>query len=86
MANDVTTTTTMERSVALEAVLTNASEIGMETALDRFGSALTPTEKQLVSSLSTEEIVSLNRIETKLSAVQARRPTNNNNNNNTKAQ
>jgi hypothetical protein len=80
------TVTTIERAVALEAVLANAPEVGIETALDRFGGALTPTERKLVSSLSVEEIGSLNRIETKLSAVQARRANNNNNNNNTRPQ
>ena len=79
MPNDITTVTTTER-----AVVTNVSEIGIEKALDRFGGTLTPTERELVSSLSKEEIASLSRIETKLSAVQARRPNNNNNNNNSR--
>jgi hypothetical protein len=75
-----------ERAVALEAVLSSAPELGIAGALETFGSALTPTEAQLVESLSDEEVSQLIALRTKLaplgSGVWMMRDDNNNNNNN----
>lgn len=55
-----------ERAMAIEAILNNASEIGIEEALSRFGSTLTTTEKELLKTLTTEELSSLKSIMSKL--------------------
>jgi uncharacterized protein YaaR (DUF327 family) len=55
-----------ERAVALEAILNNAADIGIEDALTRFGSALTDTEKELLKTLTPEELASLKSIMSKL--------------------
>lgn len=75
---------TVERSIALEAVLTYAPTTGVERALERYGGPLTPTERQLISALTADELESLRALEEKLAPVQARRANNNNNNNNTR--
>lgn len=54
------------RAVALEAVLNNAADIGIEDALSRFGSALTDTEKEILKTLTPEELASLKSILSKL--------------------
>jgi uncharacterized protein YaaR (DUF327 family) len=54
------------RAVALEAILNNAADIGIEDALSRFGSALTDTEKELLKTLTPEELTSLKSILSKL--------------------
>ncbi|MBW4546056.1 MAG: hypothetical protein KME25_16645 [Symplocastrum torsivum CPER-KK1] len=54
------------RAVALEAVLNNAADIGIEDALSRFGSALTDTEKEILRTLTPEELASLKSILSKL--------------------
>jgi hypothetical protein len=41
-----------ERAMAIEAILNNAAEMGIEEALSRSGSALTTTEKELLKTLS----------------------------------
>ncbi len=51
-----------ERAVALEAILTHAPDIGLEQALDSFGSALTDTEKEVLKTLTSEEITTLKLI------------------------
>jgi hypothetical protein len=55
-----------ERAMAIEAILNNAAEMGIEEALSRFGSALTTTEKELLKTLTTEELASLKSIMSKL--------------------
>lgn len=55
-----------ERAMAIEAILNNAAEIGIEEALSRSGSALTTTEKELLTTLTTEELASLKSIMSKL--------------------
>ena len=55
-----------ERAMAIEAILNNAAEIGIEEALSRFGSTLTTTEKELLKTLTTEELASLKSIMSKL--------------------
>jgi hypothetical protein len=52
--------------MAIEAILNNAAEMGIEEALSRFGSALTTTEKELLKTLTTEELASLKSIMSKL--------------------
>ncbi|MBD1805468.1 hypothetical protein H6F98_08405 [Microcoleus sp. FACHB-SPT15] len=54
------------RAVALEAVLNNAADIGIEDALSRFGAALTDTEKEILKTLTPEELASLKSILSKL--------------------
>ena len=76
---------TEDRATAIEAILDNAPTMGVEAALRRFGTSLTATERELVSSLSSEEFDQLGRVRTKLGPL-ARRANNNNNNNNTRAQ
>ena len=55
-----------ERAMAIEAILNNAAEMGIEEALSRFGSALTTTEKELLTTLTTEELASLKSMLSKL--------------------
>jgi hypothetical protein len=55
-----------ERAMAIEAILNNAAEIGIEEALSRSGSALTTTEKELLTTLTTEELASLKSMLSKL--------------------
>jgi hypothetical protein len=75
-----------ERAVALEAVLSNAPELGIAGALEVFGKALTPTEARLVESLSDEEVSQLIALRTKLAPLgtggSLMKDANNNNNNN----
>jgi hypothetical protein len=52
--------------MAIEAILNNAAEIGIEEALSRSGSALTTTEKELLTTLTTEELASLKSMLSKL--------------------
>jgi hypothetical protein len=55
-----------ERARALDAVLAQAPDIGVEDALARFGQALSQTEQELVRSLTPEELKSLRSVEHKL--------------------
>ncbi|MEP0885782.1 hypothetical protein NDI49_30090 [Trichocoleus sp. ST-U3] len=55
-----------DRAVALEAILNNAADIGIEDALTRFGAALTDTEKEILKTLTPEELASLKSILSKL--------------------
>ncbi len=55
-----------ERAMAIEAILNNAAEMGIEEALSRSGSALTTTEKELLTTLTTEALASLKSIMSKL--------------------
>jgi hypothetical protein len=75
-----------ERAVALEAVLSSAPELGIAGALEVFGNSLTPTEAQLVKSLSDEEVSQLIALRNKLAPLgtgaSLMKDANNNNNNN----
>jgi hypothetical protein len=73
----------LERSLAIDAVLASAAEIGIEAALERYGSILSGTETNLLLSVTPEELSALQGVQSKLPQA-VRRPTNNNNNNNTK--
>lgn len=70
--------TAFERSMALEAVLRHASEVGMEAALARFGRPLSESDKITLRSLTREELETLSDIRCKLSVL--RRPEDGNNN------
>jgi hypothetical protein len=70
--------TARERSLALEAVLSNAPTLGVQEAVERFGAALTPTERQLISSLSQEELAAFVSTRAKLGGIGFRLPNNNN--------
>jgi hypothetical protein len=55
-----------ERARALEAVLAQAPDIGVDEALTRFGRALSPIDQELVRSLTPDELASLRSIKSKL--------------------
>ena len=55
-----------ERAIALEAVLNHAPDIGIEQALEQFGSSLTDTEKQVLRTLTPEELAALKSILSKI--------------------
>ncbi len=73
-----------DRSLALDAVLSNAADMGVENALQRFGDPLTDTEKAIAGSLSKDDAIALKQISSKLGSLSpfARAANNNNNNNN----
>ncbi len=54
------------RALAIEAILNNAPTLGIEEAIQRFGSDLTDTEKELLKTLTPEELTSLKSILSKL--------------------
>jgi hypothetical protein len=55
-----------ERARALEAVLAQAPDIGVDEALTRFGQGLSPIDQELVRSLTQDELKSLRSIKSKL--------------------
>jgi hypothetical protein len=65
-----------ERADALDAVLAQAPDIGVDAALDRFGQALSPVDQELVRSLTREELAALRSIEGKLGIRRSRRVVN----------
>jgi hypothetical protein len=67
-----------ERAHALDAVLAQAPDIGVEEALTRFGQALPPIDQELVRSLTPEELASLRSVESKLGIRRSPRVNNNN--------
>ncbi|GAA2273524.1 hypothetical protein GCM10010368_48700 [Streptomyces roseiscleroticus] len=71
-----------ERALAMEAVLTNAAELGVETAVQRFGGALTQTERQLLITLTPDELTAFNATRQKLGGLAQLRARDDNNNNN----
>ncbi len=73
-----------ERSLALNIVLSNAADMGIDAALQQFGSPLTDTEKAAVKALSKDDIVALRQVSGKLGSLSPLAATNNNNNNNNK--
>lgn len=75
-----------ERSLAIEAVLSNAPSMGLQASLEKFGLGLTSVEKGLIESLTQEELNALKEIEGKISPLMARRGGNNNNNNNSRTE
>jgi hypothetical protein len=72
---------TEKQGLALDAVLSQAATIGIDEAIKKFGESLTPTERELVKTLTPEEIKSLNAAKAKL-GVLGIRPLGNNNNHN----
>lgn len=68
-----------ERSMALEAVLTHAGNVGIDKAIEKFGGPLTNTEKELVKSLKPEEFKALEEIRRKLGHLGSLAKDNNNN-------
>ena len=68
-----------ERSLALDAVLSHGAELGVDAALERFGAAMTPTEKELVRSLSQDDLKSLHSIRGRLGGLGRLASDNNNN-------
>lgn len=73
------TGTARERSVALEAVLRHAGEVGIEEALARFGKPLSESDKATLRSLTRAELETLSDIRDKLSVLRATEDNNNNN-------
>lgn len=71
--------TARERSLALEAVLRHASEVGIEEALARFGRPLSELDKATLRSLTPEELETLSDIRCKLAALRNAEDNNNNN-------
>ena len=71
--------TARERSMALEAVLRHAAEVGIEEALARFGKPLSETDKKTLRSLTPAELETLAEIRCKLSALRSTEDNNNNN-------
>jgi hypothetical protein len=55
-----------ERAQALDAVLAQAPDIGVDEALARFGQALSAIDQELVRSLTPEEVAALRSVESKL--------------------
>jgi hypothetical protein len=55
-----------ERAAALEAIINHAPDIGIDEALERFGSVLTDSEKELLRTLTPEELTALRSILSKL--------------------
>jgi len=55
-----------ERAAALEAIINNAPDSGIDEALETFGSLLTDTEKELMRTLTPEELTALKSILSKL--------------------
>jgi hypothetical protein len=68
-----------ERARALDAVLAQAPDIGVDEALARFGQALSQTEQELVRSLTQEELTTLRSVESKLGLRRRQQVTNFNN-------
>jgi hypothetical protein len=68
-----------ERARALDAVLAQAPDIGVDEALARFGQALSQTEQELVRSLTLEELTTLRSVENKLGLRRRQQVTNFNN-------
>lgn len=56
----------IERATALEAVLNHAPEMGIEGAIKKFGGPLTKVEKDLIRTLTPEEVTQLRNIKRKL--------------------
>ena len=50
------------RTLALGDVLNHAPDLGIEEAMSKFGSALTDTEKEVLKTLTPEEVGSLKSI------------------------
>jgi hypothetical protein len=71
-----------ERSLAIEAILGHAPSMGIEASIEKFGSNLTSIDKELIGSLTQEELEALKAIEGKLSPLRTQPQGNNNNNNN----
>jgi len=67
-----------ERADALDAVLVQAPDIGIEAALEQFGQALSQVERDLVRSLTREELETLRKVEGKLGSRRKGRVNNNN--------
>ena len=67
-----------ERADALDVVLAQAPDIGIDVALDRFGQALSQVERDLVRSLTQEELETLRKVEGKLGSRRRGRVNNNN--------
>jgi hypothetical protein len=65
-----------ERADALDAVLAQAPDIGIDEALARFGQALSAIDQELVRSLTREELAALRSIEGKLGIRRSRRVVN----------
>lgn len=65
-----------ERCAALEGIISQAPDIGVEKALKQFGGPLTATEKELIRSLTKEELKSLRIIKGKVGGL-LRKSTNN---------
>jgi hypothetical protein len=55
-----------ERAAALEAIINNAPDSGIDEALETFGPLLTDTEKELLRTLTPEELTALKSILSKL--------------------
>lgn len=64
----------IDRATALEAVLNNAPDIGTEAALKKFGAPLTKVEKNLIRSLTPEELTQLRNVKRKLGVFQGPGP------------
>ena len=76
MANNLQQSNEGERCTALEGIISHAPDIGVEKALKQFGGPLTATEKELIRSLTKEELKSLRTINGKVGGL-LRKSTNN---------
>jgi hypothetical protein len=65
-----------ERCAALEGIISQAPDIGVEKALKQFGGPLAAAEKDLIRSLTKEELKSLRTIKGKVGGL-LRKSTNN---------
>ena len=59
----------VDRSRTLDAVLNKAADVGAEKALELVGSSLSESEKDIVRSLSKDELVALRTIKGKIGGV-----------------
>jgi hypothetical protein len=55
-----------ERTIALASILNNAPDIGIDEALETYGAALTDSEKEVLKTLTREELDSLKSILSKI--------------------
>jgi hypothetical protein len=72
----------VERSLAIAAILSNAPTMGLEASVKKFGASLTSVDRELIGSLTPEELGALKEIEGKISPLRTGTMANNNNNNN----
>lgn len=82
MATDINRSSEGERCAALEGIISQAPDIGIEKALKQFGGPLSASEKELIRSLTKDELKSLRIIKGKVGGLLRKGNINNNVNGN----